>query len=528
MAFKRLYPFLFTTIPILNVLARNPGGSTLDDVGALILTMVLGCAVLYAAAALVVRGRARKSLVPLMVLAAVVWFYAYPAIRSAYHLSRGTPAGMALAGGAILILAGAMIALALWLGRRPTLLQHVNTFLALTGLLLTGFLGARVVADQLRARSQLETSSLVSELSQPIRPAPVARLAQEKAARDIYLVVLDEYANSAVLAERFGFDNHVFEDSLRKLGFTIPRLVRSNYVHTLLSIPSLLNYSHLSSLGTELGPQATDPTVPNHLVENNRTAAFLKSQGHRFVFYPSQWWISTRHNRNADSEFRVWSGFDLAREATRSDLRRAFVSSTPLTLLQNDDRHDAEHVERTLAGLEELPADSRPTFAFAHLLNPHYPYVFNLDAGCRPYAARPRASWGQGREKAYLAQVQCLNNLLLGTVTELLQRSSPSPVILLVGDHGTNSLGYSDAKSAQDVSPAQARERFGAFGAFYLPPGGSPVLADSVTLVSILPRVLNHYFDAGIGVPPDSLYMSLERTPYLLVPVDPASLSPRM
>ena len=527
-SFKRLYPFLFTIIPILNVLARNPGGSTLDDVGTLILAMVLGCAVLYAAAALMMRGRARKSLVPLVVLAAVVWFYAYPAIRSAYHLSRGTPARMALTGGAILVSAGAMIALALWLGRRPTLLQHVNTFLALTGLLLTGYLGARVVADQLRARSQLETSSLVRELSQPIAPAPIARLAQGNASRDIYLVVLDEYANSEVLAERFGFDNHVFEDSLRKLGFTIPSLVRSNYVHTLLSLPSLLNFSHLSSLDTELGPRATDPTLPNHLVENNRTVAFLKAQGYRFVFYPSQWWISTRHNRNADSEFAAWTGLDLAREATRSDLRRAFVSSTPFALLPEGDRHDADHVERTLGGLEELPADSRPTFAFAHLLNPHYPYVFNHDAGCKPYAARPSRSWGQGREKAYLAQVQCLNNLLLGTVTELLQRSSPPPIILLVGDHGTNSLEYSDAKSAETVSPAQARERFGAFGAFYLPQDGQRVLGDSVTLVNILPQVLNHYFGAGIELLPDSLYMSLERTPYLVVPVDPASLSPRI
>jgi hypothetical protein len=97
-------------------------------------------------------------------------------------------------------------------------------------------------------------------------------------------------------------------------------------------------------------------------------------------------------------------------------------------------------------------------------------------------------------------------------------------LILLVGDHGSNSLRYSSAKSAETVTPAQARERFGAFGAFHLPDGGGWLFADSVTLVNVIPKVLNYYFDAGIPLAPDSLYMSLEETPYLFAPVDPASL----
>jgi hypothetical protein len=93
-----------------------------------------------------------------------------------------------------------------------------------------------------------------------------------------------------------------------------------------------------------------------------------------------------------------------------------------------------------------------------------------------------------------------------------------------VGDHGTNSLGYSEAKSAEKVSPEQARERFGAFGAFLLPNGGSQGFADSVTLVNVIPMVLNYYFEAGIPLAPDSLYMSLEQTPYRFAPVDATSL----
>lgn len=518
---KHLYPFFFIILPILHVVTRNPGGSTLADTGELMLAMLVGCAVLYGLAALALRGRAEKAAVPLAVLAAIIWFYAYEGLRSVYHLSRGSPSQIVASGASVAALALATVFGVWWLARRPRLLERANTFFAMTALLLVAFSGIRIVADQLRARSHLRTSALVRELARPIG-LKAADPPDGKPLRDIYIVILDEYANSSVLGERFGFDNRMFEDSLRKLGFTVPGLVRSNYVHTLLSLPSLLNFSHLSRLGAELGSQETDPTLPNHLVENNRTAEFLTSRGYRFVFFPSQWWISTKHNRGADTEVDVWKGFELAREASRSDMRRAFVGSTPLALLPRGDANDADHVKRTLMALGQLPAARGPTFALAHILNPHYPYVF--DAGCRQYRTRPSRSWGRGRQADYLEQVQCLNRLLLGTLTQLLQRSSPAPIILLVGDHGTNSLGYSNAKSAEAVSPAQARERFGAFGAFSLPGGGERVFADSVTLVNVIPRVLNYYFDALIPLAPDSLYMSLEQTPYLFAPVDPALL----
>lgn len=518
---KYLYPFLFVILPILHVVTRNPGGSTLADAGALMLAMLVGCAVLYGVAALAWRGRAGKPAVPLVVLAAIVWFYAYEGLRWLYHFSRGSSFRVAASGASVAALALGTVFGVWWLTRRPRLLDRVNTFFAMTGLLLVVFSGLRVVADQRRARSQLRASALVGELARPVG-LKAAAPPEGKPLRDIYVVILDEYAHSSVLRERFGFDNRVFEDSLRKLGFTVPGLVRSNYVHTLLSLPSFLNFSHMSRVGAELGSHETDPTLPNYLMEHNRTAEFLKSRGYRFVFFPSQWWISTKHNRRADTVVEVWKGFDLAREASRTDMRRAFIGSSPLVRFAKGDGNDADHVMRTLTGLGQLPALRGPTFALAHILNPHYPYVF--DAGCRPYRARPSRSWGRGRQADYLAQVQCLNRLLLGTITQLLQRSSPAPIILLVGDHGTNSLGYSNAKSAEAVSPAQARERFGAFGAFYLPGAARRIFADTVTLVNAIPQVLNYYFDALIPLAPDSLYMSLEQTPYLFAPVEPASL----
>ena len=503
-------------LPLLNVLAGSPGGSSLSDMGILVALVLAGCAVLYGVVLVLGRGRVVPPVAALFVFLGVLWFYSFSTVSR--WAQETLPGGAGLLAAAAIVAATA--AAAWWLSRRPAMLDRAGTFLTLMGALLTVWFLSRAGLHLIRSRDITGRSALAAELSRPL-PAPSPRLtAGGPAHRDLYLLVLDEYANAAVLKERFGFDNRVFEDSLARLGFTIPRVFRSNYVHTLLSLPSLVNFSHLTRLTGELGPRETDPSLPNYLVENNRTAEFLKARGYKFVFFPSQWWISTRHNRNADSEFTAWQGFDPARDATRSDLRRWFMR---VTVLPSDYSYDADHVKRTLQGMAPVPSISDPTFVFAHILNPHRPIVFNA-TNCPVLSGRSARAGLSGREDGYIRQIECLNSMLLDLVTGLLGRSSPAPIILLVGDHGSNSLRYSSAKSAETVSPAQARERFGAFGAFYLPDGGGRLFADSVTLVNVIPQALNYYFNAGIPLSPDSLYMSLEQTPYLFAPIDPASL----
>ncbi len=513
---RLLYPFVFAVLPLLNVLSRSPGGSDLWDMGLMIAAMLAMCGLLYGLVLLLVKGRLAKPVVSLIVFLIIFWFYGYSPLTQAVQAGSPGMAALAVVAAAVALTIG----MAWWLARRPAFLDRATTFLALTCTLVAGWMLAQAALHGFRARGATEESALVRRLGQPLAGSPASTPRAGSRQRDIYLIILDEYANGAVLRERFGFNNRVFEDSLARLGFTVPRLVRSNYVHTLLSLPSLLNFTHLTVLASEVGPLETDPTLPNYLVENNRVAAFLKAQGYKFLFFPSQWWISTRRSRNADSEFRAWRGFHPLRDATRSDLRRWLVR---VTALPSNYSYDADHVKRTLEGVRQVASTAEPTFVFAHVLNPHRPIVFN--AGNCPGLRRRSAEIGApGKQDAYIRQVECLNDLLISLVTDLLRNSSPAPIILLVGDHGTNTLRYSSAKGAETVSPAQARERFGAFGAFYLPEAGGRILADSVTLVNVIPRVLNHYFAAQIPLAPDSLYMSLEQTPYLFAPVDPAAL----
>ena len=130
-----------------------------------------------------------------------------------------------------------------------------------------------------RSARAVRDSAVVRRLMEPIRVRPGAKVGPK---RDIYLIVLDEYANAEVTGRLFGFDNHVFLDSLRQLGFVVPA-VHSNYCHTFLSVPSMLNASHIVGLSGELGRRSVDRTVTDYLVTHNRTVPFLKSQGYQLT-----------------------------------------------------------------------------------------------------------------------------------------------------------------------------------------------------------------------------------------------------
>jgi hypothetical protein len=513
----RLYPFLLAVLPVLHLVASNPGWSKLDDLGVVLAAVLVGCAIVYGLTALVARGRWGGRLPPLMVLAAVLWFWGYVQVvdRVGHRAAVAThlvlfPLGLA-----------ATLGLGWWLLHRPGLLDRLATFLTLAGGLLVGWSVLAIGMTEVRSALAVRRSAVVQRLAQPIRVRPAAAAGPK---RDIYLILLDEYANAEVTQARYGFDNHVFLDSLRQLGFVVPA-VHSNYLFTLLSLPSLLNASQLADLSGELGDRTSNPRLPNYLLEHNRVVGFVKSQGYTFAFFPSLWWPATRHNRTADLEFDGGDGFDPVRELNRTELRRDLRIASMLDLLHRETRWqaaDADHIVRTFAAVAQVPKLPGPVFAFAHVLSPHQPFTFESD--CRRIAHTPAG--GLGRPGArYVGQIECLDRMVLKLVTVLLRDSDVPPVILLQGDHGTGTPAFDTAATAEAIPHAAAHDRFGAFGAYYLPDHGSAAFGGSVTVVNVLGSVLRHYFGADLPPEPDDLYLSSYPAPYAFKRVNLAWLA---
>jgi hypothetical protein len=502
---NRIYPILFAALPVLQIAVGNPGTWTPQDLALMVFGAVAASGLVYAVLALIARGRWGDQLPAIATTLVVLGFCRY--VKTVRWV--GQWAGAAGHPLLIAVALGVGLALLWWFARRPQLAERVGTFLTLTSVLLVGWSLVRLVGEGWHDRRLIQESALLRRLARPIATRPA--MAHAGTTRDIYLIVLDEYANASVLRERLGFDNRPFEDSLRALGFIIP-VVHSNYVHTAISIPSLINSSHMLELGTEMGPRSKDPILPNYLVQNNRSARFLRAHGYRYILFPSQWWLASSHSPEADLEFHAWDGWSLGRELSQTELRRVIRAQTPLKVIQPDYRDDVDYVRRTFDGLAQLAANPVPTFAFAHVINPHPPFVF--DRRCRPASRSAGASDKIKRQNRYLEQLDCLNGLVLQLVTTLIRTSPQPPIILLQGDHGTNTLRFSNSPTAEAIPIEKARERFGAFGAFYLPGGGDREFGDSVTLVNVMGNVLRYYFGADLPREPDDMYLSLEGSPF--------------
>jgi hypothetical protein len=509
-----VYPFLFAIIPVIRLVAENPGWMDVDDAAVIVAAVLAACGVVYGIALLATRRRGGR-LPPLVLFGVVLAFWVY--VRVATFVEHRS----SLSHEVLLPLwVAATVGLIWWLVRRPALLDRVERFLTLTSGMLVGWFGLSIGVDQYRSVRDVRESAVARRLTEPIRVRPGAKVGPK---RDIYLIVLDEYANAEVTGRLFGFDNHVFLDSLRRLGFVVPA-VHSNYCHTFLSVPSMLNASHIVGLSGELGRKSVDRTVTDYLVRHNRTVPFLKSQGYRYALFPTLGWEATKHDQRADIEFHTRHEFDPAREVSRSGLRQVLARTSLLKYINwGGGRLVRDYVTRTLTGIARIPKVSGPVFTFAHVMSPHDPYVFARD--CGPAHHEAGGSRSQREAAAYVEQIQCLNRKVLDLVTTLLRTSELPPVILLQGDHGSKTLLPYKDRSPDRITLAAGKERLGAFGAYYLPDRGSEVFGDSVTIVNVMGNVLRFYLGADLPREPDDMYLSVHRAPFAFKRVDFAWLA---
>ena len=507
---RLVYPLAFAAAAVVQIAAANPGQYRGSDFRLMLLAAVAIGVAIIALVLLVVSltrvGATRERAAPLAALALGWFFYFFPVQTVvetvSWRLSRPI----------VLVPLGLVISIAaiVWILRQPAdRIRPVNRFGAVFGLTLLALTVVRLATSGASGSRTLARSALAREMATPIRAGTPP--ATNVPPRDIYLIILDEHANAHVRRSVFGDSTTVFEDSLRALGFVIPPNVSSNYTQTILSIPSILNFEHMTRLADDVGVTSTDYSLPEFLIENNRAARFLKTRGYRYLLFPSSWWSGTQFSPLADSVYAPSSRVSLT-DALRSTEFRAVLWGS--TLLQPLLRRPKFPDLRKLEALKDVPLDSAPTFAFAHETVPHLPYVF--DADCRPLARATTAAEEAdtpAQRAAYLAQMACVDHITLRTVREILRRSATPPIILILGDHGSRFSDVQYYEHPESVSPRFLEERFGAFAAAYLPAGGDSILTNPVTLVNLFRGVLSYYFGAQLTPLPDAHYISGDR-PY--------------
>ncbi|HLV36269.1 MAG TPA: sulfatase-like hydrolase/transferase, partial [Spirillospora sp.] len=344
-------------------------------------------------------------------------------------------------------------------------------------------------------------------------PLPVYEAALDVSAPDvlpdIYFIVLDEYAGNRALLDYLGYDNSEFTDSLRDRGFYVAD-AHANYYATRFSLASILNMHYLDSL---YGHRGEDPEPVIAQVRDNVTIQTLKRLGYTYVHFNSGSRV-TRDNPFVDI---LYDGYDEQRirlgDLLEIDPKQFHITDFHITLGQTtllrplmemeQLRDSRSRVLFSLEKLTELPRMPEPTFAFAHLVLPHPPYVFGRDEGPvnpdRPVDGQIVDEALYQAHAGYIDQVIYTNRAISQLVDTILEQSATEPIILIQADHGfrwlcsdclSESKAWDDAYYSDVVLPI--------LSAYYLPDGGDSQLYPTMSPVNTFRVIFDHYFGADL------------------------------
>jgi hypothetical protein len=350
-------------------------------------------------------------------IAGILLVFGYAPIRHATaELAAGAGIGVPpSAGWFVAVAACAALLLAL---RRTRLLRTVGVLFpiagfaaALVGLLAVPFADPPSASGERPASAGTEPS-----------PASVSR-------PNVYYVVLDAHAGLQDPAGGPLADGGAFGQALESRGFQdVAADAWSNYLMTSLTLGAIfaLDYPRTEDPATwyderRTFPGAIDLPRPPPLVRA------LAAAGYESAMAASVWsGCPAQHFRCLGRSHRLAPDYVL----------QAFLAPTPFGRpLMHFVGRRRDALSTLLDAVPAVAANPRPTFVFAHHLEPHPPYLH--DAECRPRESPSTAwnGWDPGERAHYAAAVRCVNRRALALVDRIAQHD-PGAIVLLQSDHG--------------------------------------------------------------------------------------------
>lgn len=330
-----------------------------------------------------------------------------------------------------------------------------------------------------------------------IEPVPVPALETPHASSpDVYLLLLDEYPGETTLREIHHYDNDPFLGGLRSRGFDVYGTSHSNYMNTNLTLASMFAMKPLHEIDDlELrGDEHADDVALNRAMNRSAGLAMLSALGYETVAtHPGYEHVALRGADRVELRGRI-TRFEV--ELIHETALRRLLDATYADWVSN------EYRSWVVNSLEFVPSsgatDGRPQFTFVHVVSPHPPILLG------PQAERglvedlnefhqPIRRTDPQRLAAFVGQLEALNGLVLAAVDRARAAIEPDPVIIVMSDHGTDTLGVHAYWQWID-----RRERLENLFAASTP-GAPGLFGVSPTPVNLLPILLNHY--AGQGVP---------------------------
>jgi hypothetical protein len=322
-------------------------------------------------------------------------------------------------------------------------------------------------------------------LTDLVRGLPEGSVAAASGAQpDIFLIMLDGYPRSDVLAE-WGYDNTWFTAALEARGFDVAARSHTNYTSTDLVLPTTFHMKHIDeipSLSTMPADRAARQRAVRTALDNSPALDRLSDLGYSTLSagHPADYitLASTRHldtGRLTDFEHQI--------------LNRTRLADLTLDLVLDARRG---RIFDTLGATRMVAADPTPTFMFAHVMSPHTPILFDRHGRLPPevsfsiYADDSGLSLADFRD-AYAQQVHYLNGLVIEAIDGI-TTNAPGAVVVVFSDHGSRSNRSVDADWHSTFFAART-------------PGQRATFPDDARPIEIFPRLLGRYFGDAIPIP---------------------------
>jgi len=378
-------------------------------------------------------------------------------------------------------------------------LRNLNKFLLLMSIFAILIPLWSVIRYETRRSYQPEAVS-------PLTLPSVNRADFKNGEPDIYYIIPDSYASTAVLKKYLNYDPDAFVKDLEKIGFYVPTQATSNYPKTTLSVASTLNMEYLNYLSEY--KNSSDQTAVMPLINNSNVKKFLGNFGYKY--YQLGAWFVTPYNPDADRNFTLtgkWASLDsfsnLLLQSTM--LNPLIISLPPGKIVGNSDTDVKNQNEYQFTMVPEIAKMPGPKFVFAHLLSPHLPYIYGRNCEILTRTETKKMTDAVN----FANQTACTSIKLKKMVDQIIKNSKTPPIILIQSDEGVPYLRY-ELPAADDwgaASDSLIKEKFPIFSAYYLPGVSTSTLYSSISNVNSFRIILNQYFSASLPILPDKNYI---------------------
>jgi hypothetical protein len=339
----------------------------------------------------------------------------------------------------------------------------------------------------------------------------------------VYLIILDAYAGEEVLRELYGFDNRHFLDGLRNRGFFVAEESRSNYPQSILSIPSMLNFSYIDDLFPAMDENSSSRQPLQQLIRDNLLFRTLAQAGYRSITFDASGWDAL-NIPDADLFFET-PGVGLSpleNELLNTSLAgfvAQFLPERQTHARADFHRHRIDYALNRVEGLANQPG---PYIAYAHIGCPHQPFVFDADGSALGQDSERFSTWFTGETIAdpdsyrtgYVNQLRYMNQRMTQLIDQLMADSRPQPIIILLSDHGPAMHLHTESAARTNLE-----ERFSNLTAVYFPDQDYEALYGALTPVNAIRIMLNSQFGASLDLLPDEQFYAPWDHPYRMVPV---------